>query len=144
MSETVFVPPQQFTPPSTAGGNLNQSPNFNVAPSTERERIMKSVAKSGKIKRATRSVINIRSKLVEYLRQNGLDLWTSAVEFEKTGDFILSSYVIYPKHNNYLEKLSDFLQRYPNLQAVCIAIREKLRPEAANMQVSSPKLTDMF
>lgn len=140
-----FIPqiPQQFAPPTGAdtSGNPNQSSaNFNVAPSSERERVLRSVARSGKIKAATSAVIKTRSQLVEYLRQNGLDLWTSAIEFQKTADFILSSYIVYPKHNNFKEPFAQFLQRYPNLQPAAIAIRDQLRPVSGQMQVVSPKL----
>ena len=139
-----FIPsmPQQFTPPSSGDSgnvNINQANNFNVAASSERERLFRSVARSNKIKGATSTVIQTRSQLVQYLRQNGLDLWTSAIEFQQTADFIVSSYVIYPKHNNFKEPLGAFLQRYPNLQAVAVAIRDQLRPAAGNMQVVTPK-----
>jgi hypothetical protein len=138
-----FIPPmpQQFTPPTRGdnGANINQANNYNVAASTERERLFRSVARSNKIKGATSAVIQTRAQLVQYLRQNGLDLWTSAIEFQQSADFIVSSYVVYPKHNNFKETLSAFLQRYPNLQPVAIAIRDQLRPAAANMQVVTPK-----
>jgi hypothetical protein len=137
------MPTQQFVPPSggdTNGGNINQAPNFNVAPSTERERLLRSVARSTKIKSATTSVIQTRSQLVQYLKQNGLDLWTSAVEFQKSHDFIVSSYVIYPKHNNFKEALVEFLKRYPNLQPVAAAIRDQLKSAGPDMQVISPRM----
>ncbi|MEM1312793.1 MAG: hypothetical protein AAGF07_05020 [Patescibacteria group bacterium] len=136
------APSPQFIPPSGAevqNGNINQTANFNVAPSTERERILRSVTRSTKIKSATTSVIQTRAQLVQYLRQNGLDLWTSAVEFQNSHDFILSSYVIYPKHNNFKEPLQAFIDRYPNLKPVAIAIRDQLKPAGQSMQVVSPR-----
>jgi hypothetical protein len=140
-----FIPqmPQNFAPPSsgdTGNPNINQATNFNVAPSTERERLLRSVTRSTKIKAATSSVIQTRLQLVAYLKQNGLDLWTSAVEFQQNHDFILSSYVIYPKHNNFKEPLSGFLKRYPNLKAIAEAIRDQLVSAGQNMQVISPKM----
>ena len=58
-----------------------------------------------------------RSQLAAYLLQYGMKLLTSAVEYETSKDFIASSYILYEKHNNYLEPLSEFLVRYPDYQA---------------------------
>jgi len=141
MSFESLPPIPEFTPPS-AGGNLDglsQVQTSNIAPSTERDRIARSVARGAKIKAAAASVIQNRSQLVSYLRQNGLDLWTSAVEFQKTSDFIVSSYVIYPKHGNFKEPFVNFLQRYPNLLPAAQAIRDSLRPVSSQMQVVTPR-----
>lgn len=136
-----FLPPMpSYTPPSGDGsGNINQSQGFNLAPSSERDRVARSVARSAKIRTATSAVVQTRAQFVAYLKQGGLDLWTSAVEFQSTADFILSSYVIYTNHNNFKEPLTQFLQRYPNLQSVANSIKDQLRPTAVNMQVVTPK-----
>ena len=130
------IPAPQFNPPAGAGsanGNINQAPNYNVAPSTERERILRSVVRSTKIKSTTTSVIQTRAQLVQYLKQNGLNLWTSFEEFQASHDFIASSYIIYPKHNNFKEPLQAFLDRYPNLKPVAAAIRNQLKSSGQDM-----------
>jgi hypothetical protein len=70
-----------------------------------------------------------------------MDLYTSAVEFQHSGDFIMSSYIVYTNYNNYQEPLATFLQRYPQFQQAVIAIRDRLRPAQQNMQVLTPKLS---
>jgi hypothetical protein len=135
-----FAPPQEYFPP--AGGNADAtSPSIsNVSPGQEfQKQWARSVARSAKIKNATTTITHTRSQFVQYLRQGGLDLWTSAVEFQQTGDFIISSYVIYPKHNDFKEPLAQFLRRYPNLQPAAIAIRDAVRPAQSNMQVVNAK-----
>jgi hypothetical protein len=134
------LPSFDFTPPTPGSGDpsAGSSGSFNQAPRTERDRIIKSVARSRKVKAAASAVIQTRSQFVQYLRQGGLDLVTYAVTFQKTGDFILSSSVVYPKHQGYREPLAQFLQRYPNLQAAAIAIRDQLKPLQNQMDVKSP------
>lgn len=139
MNET-FVPPSNFAPPSGGNaGDFNAPSVANIAPGQERNnQVLKTVAKSQRIRRATSSIIRSRSEFKVYLQQNSLDLYTSAVEFQATGDFILSSYIRYPLHNNYLEPLGSFLQRYPNLVGPVSAIRDQLRPVKNDMDVVSP------
>jgi len=146
-----FVPPNfEAVPnqPSNPGQNGNfNAPNLpNSAPRQENREQMgqfaKSVARSAKIKKATTSIIKTRQDFKNYLLQNGMDLFTSAVEFQATGDFIKSSYVIYKNHQNYQESLVDFLTRYPNLQQPVMQINEQLRPQQQNMQVLTPKLSN--
>lgn len=144
MSEAFLPPmPQNMPMPNAGGGNFNVAPNVsNVAPTSEKQsQWARSVARSAQIKSATTAVITTRSQFKTYLQQNGMDLFTSAVEFQQNGDFILSSYVLYKNYRNYQEPLSSFLQRYPQLQQAVIAIRDRLRPASANMKVLTPKLS---
>jgi hypothetical protein len=140
-----FVPPQMSGPqniPQAPGGAMNNTPNMasNIPASFEKQsQWARSVGRSHQIKAATSAVIQTRGQLVDYLKQHGMDLLTSSIEFQQTGDFILSSYVVYPQHNNQKEPLGDFLQRYPFLQEGVLAIRDQLRPVQSNMQVITPK-----
>lgn len=133
----------EFVPPTPGGSSesFNQpSQTPNVASSSfERDRIVRSFARGKKIKTATTAVIQTRAQFVDYLRSNDMDLWTSAVEFQNSGDFIMSSYVVYPSHNNLKEPLGAFLQRYPHLAQPVMAIRDALRPMQQNMQVKTKK-----
>jgi hypothetical protein len=145
MSDAFLPPmPQNISIPN-GDPNFNASPNVsNVAPGGEKQsQWSRSVIRSGQIKAATSAVITTRSQFKTYLQQNGMDLFTSAVEFQQNGDFILSSYIIYKNHKNYQEPLASFLQRYPQLQPAVIAIRDKVRPAMANMKVVTPKLSQM-
>jgi hypothetical protein len=132
----VFVPPNIG---NSADANGQGTPNVaNIAPGQERNnQILRTVAKSQKIRKATSTIIKSRAQFKAYLQQNGLDLFTSAIEFQTTGDFILSSYVRYPNYNNYLEPLTSFLPRYPNLIAPVTAIRDQLRGAKGDMDVIS-------
>jgi hypothetical protein len=136
-----------FTPPQIPQGPVgapNQAPNQINAPSGfEREsQLSRSVARSGKIKQAANAVIKTRADFKAYLQSNGLDLFTSAVEFQQLGDFITSSYVIYRNHGDYQEPLSAFLARYPQLQQAVVEIRDRLRPVQQYMDVKSKSLRD--
>jgi hypothetical protein len=132
-----FAPPQM---PQQGG-----SPNMNNYAGGSREaqgQWAKSVARSAKIKRATKSIIFSRSDFKLYLQKNGMDVFTSAVEFQKTGDFIQSSYIVYLNYNNYQEPLSQFLQRYPNLVIPVSKIKDQLKPVQQDMQVITPSLAN--
>ena len=144
--EQFFAPPTPQAPQIPSGnnsGNLPQQSNY--APHQESRESQgefgRSVARSAKIKQATTGIIRTRSQFKQYLLQNGMDLYTSAVEFQQTGDFILSSYAVYLQHNNYKEPLGEFLQRYPNLQVPVMNIRDQLRPMQQSMQVLTPKMS---
>lgn len=133
-----------FTPP-TAGDSANfDTPNLKntVSGKEQISSLQKSVIRSGRIRRATASVKQARSEFEKFLLRNGLLLYTSALEFQQTGDFILSSYVIYPKHNYLQESLASFLQRYPFLQEIVYNIRDTLRPVQSQMQVRTRRLSD--
>ena len=143
MSEAFLPPMPQNVSIPNGDPSFNAAPNTsNVAPSNEKQsQWSRSVARSAQIKRATSAVITTRSQFKTYLQQNGMDLFTSAVEFQQNGDFILSSYILYKNYKNYQEPVASFLQRYPQLQEAVIAIRDRLRPAAANMKVATPKLS---
>jgi|GEM_PF-2047019 len=143
MNEAFLPPMPQNLPPVGGDSNFNSAPNvINVAPAAESQsQWTRSVARSAQIKQATTAVITTRSQFKSYLQQNGMDLFTSAVEFQQNGDFILSSYIIYKNYKNYQEPLASFLQRYPQLQEPVIAIRDRLRPAAGHMKVTTPKLS---
>jgi hypothetical protein len=146
--EQFFAPPVQPSMPQSSGENgqnLGAPNQSNYAPRQEsretKNEFARSVARSGKIKQATSAIIRTRSQFKQYLLQNGMDLYTSAVEFQQSGDFIMSSYIVYLQHNNLKEPLFQFLQRYPNLQQPVINIRDQLSSAQQNMQVLTPKLS---
>jgi len=124
-----FTPPQFIPPqPSSSVGNGAEIPNITNAPGSVETRgeVAKSVAKSQVIRTQTKLIINSREDLAKYLAQNGLDLVTSWVEFEESKDFIQSSYVVYPQYENAIEKLTDFLKRYPQLQAPVMQLNQRI------------------
>jgi hypothetical protein len=119
-----FVPPQQNIP----NPNAQNIPNISNIPGAQEQvgEVAKSVAKSQVIKTTTQMIINSREEFAQYLAQSGLDLVTSWVEFEKSRDFIQSSYVVYIQSNNFTEPLVDFLQRYPQLREPVQALNQKI------------------
>lgn len=134
------IPNQNFAPPGGGGdsGGPNISNTAGIAPGQEKlTGWAKSVAKSQTTRAATTTIKFTRSQFKVFLNQNGMDLITSAVEFQKNGDFIFSSYVLYKTHPNIKEPLSLFLKRYPQYQSAAIAIRDHLKPLQANMQIIS-------
>lgn len=150
--EQSFAPQQPSQPsfqgpsmPSNPGQNSNFPQQNNYAPRQEsretKNEFARSLQRSAKIKKATSSIIKTRSEFKQYLLQNGMDLYTSAVEFQQNGDFIMSSYVVYTNHNSYKEPLKQFLERYPNLQQPVINIRDQLFASQQNMQVLTPKIS---
>lgn len=137
------LPVQNFTPPTADSNNLN-SPNLkNISGKEQLSSIQKMLVRSGKIRKATQSIKRARQQFTKFLKQQGLVLYTSAVEFQQTGDFILSSYVVYSNYNDYMEPLASFLQRYPFLQEQALAIRDSLTPIQNQMQVNSPRFSDL-
>jgi len=145
MNEAVFLPPTFEAPASgDSQGNYNSAPNQNnSAPRQEGREAQgqwaKSVGRSKVIKQATNFVIKTRSQFKVYLQGQGMDLYTSAVEFQESGDFIASSYVIYRNYQDYKEPLFSFLQRYPSLQQPVLNIRDSLAPAKSHMQVITKK-----
>jgi hypothetical protein len=95
----------------------------------------KSVARSRSTRQATKVIINTRADFKEYLAQYNLGLVTSAVEFQRNGDFIASSYIVYLTEDNKKEPLRSFLKRFPQLQEAVQKIRDSLRPVQNKMQV---------
>jgi len=149
MNQGNFMPPQmpqmqQTLGGNNPGGNPNSAPNVsNYAPNQEQMgRWQQSVARSAKIKKATGSIIKTRADFKNYLLQNGMDLFTSAIEFQRSGDFVMSSYILYKNYNDYKEPLAVFLQRYPQLQQPVILIRDMLKNSQQDMQIVTPKLSN--
>ncbi len=131
--------PQQVAK-STPSGNLNMPNMQNVASAGAEKKenaVANSVARSKGIKSATTHIISSRSELVSYLQQSNLDLLTSAVEFQRSGNFLESSYIIYRNHNNQKESLAQFLKRYPQLTDTVSLITEQLRSEQNNLNIIS-------
>lgn len=126
--------------PTSASNSLNLPSQSNLVGSGL-ERInntfSNSVQRSKVIKKATASIISTRGDFVVYLRKSRLDLLTSAVVFQDTGDFIISSYIIYLDHNNTKEPLSSFLQRYPNLIEPIQKINDSLKSLQSNLKIKS-------
>ncbi len=123
---------------NSVSNNVDTStPNqVGMSPSQEREkRHRQMVSNSHSIRKASAKIITTRQEFKEYLMNQGLDLLTSAIEFQKTGDFILSSWVIYPKHQDFKEPLGEFLLRYPQLQQAAKLIREALKPFQKDIKV---------
>jgi hypothetical protein len=144
MNENFAPPVPQFQAPNQGGPNsFNNNPQFNnTGPGQESQsQWTRSVARSAQIRGATSAVIKTRGQFKAYLQSNGMDLYTSAVEFQHTGDFIMSSYIVYTNFNNYKEPLASFLQRYPGMQQPVIAIRDSLITVKGSMQVITPKLS---
>ena len=107
-----------------------------MSPSQEREkRHRQMISNSHSIRKASAKIITTRQDFKEYLINQGLDLLTSATEFQKTGDFIVSSWVIYPKHQDFKEPLEEFLIRYPQLQQAAKLIRQALKPFQKDIKV---------
>ena len=107
-----------------------------MSPSQEREKRQKQMVSNARsIRKATTKIISTRQEFKEYLIAQGLDLLTSAIEFQRTGDFILSSWVIYPKHNNFKESLGEFIIRYPKLQQSAKLIRDALKPFQRDIKI---------
>jgi hypothetical protein len=131
--------PQPSAPRSSPSGNGFNMPNLsNTVGSVEKENAVQSSVQRGKaLKKTTSAIISTRSEFVSYLRQNGLDLLTSAIEFQESGDFVKSSYVIYTQHKNQMEPLALFITRYPQLQESISQINESLKPYQASMKVKS-------
>jgi hypothetical protein len=139
-----FAPPMPQNIPQAPQGDPNSAgPQINnISPGQEKQsQWTRSVARSASIRRSANTIIQTRAQFKKYLKENSMDLYTSAVEFQHTGDFILSSYVIYTSYNEYKEPLMVFLQRYPQLQDPVSAIRDSLRPAQQGMQVQTPKLS---
>ncbi len=128
-------PNEFYTPPSVEINNSDPNNLGNIPSSVnqvsgfeKKNDFARSVQKSRVLKKSTKMVINTREQLTAYLRQSNLDLLTSSVEFKETGDFIISSYVVYKDHNNFKENLSVFIERYPTLKPAVEAIRDMLKP----------------
>ena len=132
-----FIPPVQSTPNTSSTETPNQP---NVPGSFEKQsQQARTATRSRKVRAATNQIINSRASFANYLAQGGLGLLTSSIEFQQNGDFILSSYVVYPDHKNFKEPLPQFLSRYPELQQSVIAINDQLKPLQGDMEIITPE-----
>lgn len=102
-----------YTPPTgdASPGNLNQ-----YRSSESKESFQQSAQRARQVRAMVGKIITSREELAKYLAQYGMKLLTSAVEYDRSKDFITSSYILYEAHNNYLEPLAEFLTRYPDYQ----------------------------
>jgi hypothetical protein len=131
--------PTASSPRNTPSGNGFNMPSLsNSVGSQEKENaVQSSVTRSKQLKKTTSAIISTRSEFVNYLRKSGLDLLTSAIEFQENGDFIKSSYVIYKQHKNQMEPLGKFITRYPQLQNSILTINQSLKPFQESMKIKS-------
>jgi hypothetical protein len=124
--------------PSASFENFAQNPSTPnmMGNNHEAEKRNKDTARRARSTRqATTAIVSSRKELKEYLEKQGMSLVTSAVEFQKNGDFILSSYVVYPQKNNFKEPLKDFIHRYPQLEIAVKKINQNLRGVQNLMQI---------
>lgn len=131
-----FIPPQ-FIPPqpsnnSGSGEVLQNGANTSSGYQERTGELARSARMGRVIKSQSKTIIKSREEFAQYLKEAGLILVTSWVEFEKTKDFIESSYIIYSSYNNYLEPLVEFLKRYQELATAVKAINEKIKQGILN------------
>lgn len=122
--------------------NTSENPNVpnqnkNVAGQEKQKSWGNAVIHSQTTKKGATTIRSARANFQNFLRQNGMDLLTSAVEFGKSGDFIASSYIIYKNHNDHKVSLGNFLAQYPQFGQACVQIREYLRSVQNQIQVNS-------
>ncbi len=125
--------------PKTLSGN-ESSPNISNTPGGFEQKensAAAAISRSQSVRQATGAIINTREGFVKFLNDNGLDLLTSAVKFQKTGDFIYSSIIIHTNSGGQTEPLSEFLTRYPQLTENVEKIRDSLSSSQSNMNVIS-------
>ena len=125
-----FRPP---TPPS--GGDNNLPSQNNYGPGQEMGPLQKVVYQSRQTRQATTVIIKTRAELKAYLNNNSLDLITSAVEFQRAGSFIDSSYIVYSNFDGKKEPLSSFLTRYPQFVGACNNIEKDTKTLQGKMMV---------
>lgn len=129
-----FAPPPQNNPES-AGNTPNQS---NYAPGQEKQAAWtRAIARSQSTKQGSKTIKSARASFVAFLNQNGMNLLTSAVEFARSGDFIKSSYIIYTRHDDFRQPLSDFLKQYPQYTDGVVQIRDFLKQTQNQIQVGN-------
>jgi hypothetical protein len=93
--------------------NIPQNNNVANTPANKETASNRVVTKSHQIKKVTSNVTRTRASFKKFLRGFDIDLLTSLVLLNQTGDFVESSIVIYLKNNNYTESLGLFVKRYP-------------------------------
>ncbi len=134
---------QSFSPPNMANmPGMNQVMGSNSEGREQNEKPAQRVARRAKAMRPIgRKIKNTRQELVDYLAENNVGLVTSALEFQNTGDFILSSYVIYHEYRDLREPLSEFITKYPDIKSSAESIREILFPLQGQMRVKLEAVT---
>jgi hypothetical protein len=135
MANTPNIP--RNIPPAGSGNGVNVPNQANIPGSFERKEnnFGSSVQRSRTVKQATSAIISSREDFVVYLKKSGLDLLTSAIMFQETGDFIASSFVVYVNHDHVKEPLAQFIQRYPSLLEPLQRINESLKPLQGSLQI---------
>ena len=133
--------PQEFPniPQQAPNGNQNpNNPNINNNPGAfeAQKNWQRSLARSSTIKASAKKIIGTREDLASYLKTFGIDLLTSASEFQESRDFIRSSYVYY-RDLDYKEHIIEFLKRYPQLQTVALQIRDQLKNQSLDLEVKT-------
>lgn len=128
--------PQSLLRPPSPSNIPNGTNTPNIPGSQERHNNFAQVlSRSKQIRRGTKAIISTRAEFVHYLKKNGLNLITSAVLFQRTHDFIQSSFIIYPYQNNLKEPLVNFLNRYPDFKPSLEKINRDLHEKAPNIHV---------
>jgi len=136
------MPQQPYSPPNGAvngDARFGQMPNQSQAPSgVEQEGPwQKSIRRSKQTRAATKQVIHTRKDLEQYLANQGIKLLTSATEFQESGNFLTSSYVVFTGFENYRERLVDFLVRYPQLRPIVEAISVSIQPISRDLHIKN-------
>lgn len=136
------APPQFFEPPAASTGD-SSAPNMKNMGGNIDAKEAKVAKQARRIRKSTSTIIFTRKTLADYLAKFGMKLLTSAVDFQNTGDFILSSIVVHT--NGVREPLGSFIVRYPQFQPSCIQIKNQLVVVRNSFQVKglNPSLEDM-
>lgn len=119
---------ENFTPPDTPNESFSSPNQINFKESIA----MKTVRASKKVRVSTNKIIRTRADFKKYLLKYGMDIITSAIEFNRTTSFKYSSYIVYLKHDNKREKLISFLTRYPQFKETVDAIELNLKKLGKN------------
>lgn len=125
MSEMGFNS-EAFIPSNNSESSPNLS-NQSKAGAEKEGSFNQSVARSKTVKQAAGFIIHTRQQLVDFLAKQNIKLLTSALEYQQTGDFVTSSYVVFSKFKNHQETLVEFLARYPQIVASVNQINEQLK-----------------
>jgi len=104
--------PQIIAPPSQTGSNAGTQNQYRSGES--KESYIQSVQQSRTVRAVVGQVVQTRAQFVALLANYRLGLVTSAREFDTTGDFVSSSYIVHLDHNSQREPLSAFCERYPD------------------------------
>jgi hypothetical protein len=123
------------TPGAEGGADLiNQLKNM-VSGQEKEKKWNDKIKKVQTARKASKIIIKTREELSQYLLKQRIKLVTSAVEFQKTGSFLQSSYVLYLDFGNASEKLNEFIKRYPTLVESVNQINKNLKGYQGMMQL---------